>query len=219
VYILTRVTYASIDDFINRAQPTLEEGFEYRGPLAECKKGREELKKSTDAGLADTKSAQDIAGNADKIAASEVNTNGGLSPLVAKQLAGEQGMIGKTYADASRAADRGLSMRGMGVAPSGLSASIKNTGINNAGEAETGAVGNAFGMQNQLNNSAYTQPLNALGVANGGVGASTNAATALNKAGSTLGDIGSGLSGLAGIGSSLFGAGGMFGKGSKLGGG
>lgn len=176
---------------------------DYTGPVAECKKGRGELRGAANAGAVNTKQAQDIANTTQNIAGSEVNTNGGLSPLVAKQLANEKGMIGKSYADASRAADRGLSMRGMGVAPSGLTASIRNTGINNAGTAQTGAVGNAFGLQNQLNNTAYTQPLNAINAANGGVDATTNAGMALNKAGSTLGDIGSGLSGLAGIGASL----------------
>jgi len=210
--VITKLTYASIDDFINNAQPLTEEGYDYSGPVAELKKGREQLASAANAGEANTKSAQNIGDITTKLAGSEVNMNGGLSPLVAKQLANEQGLIGKTYADASRAADRGLAMRGMGVAPSGLSASIRNTGINNAGQAETGAVGNAFGLQNTLNNTAYNQPLNALNVANSGVGATTGAGTALNKAGSTWGDIGSGLSGLTGIGSSLFGKGGTFGK-------
>lgn len=182
------------------------------------KKGRGALGNAATAGQNNTTQAQDIANQGRKIADSEINTNGGLSPLVSKQLANEQGAIGKAYSTAAQGADRGLSMRGMGVAPSGLSASIKNTAINNAGEAQTGAVGGAFGTQNQLNNTALEQPLNALKVANGGVDATTSAATSLNKAGSTLGDIGSGLTGLAGIGTSLFGAGGMFGKGGKFGG-
>lgn len=167
------------------------------------KKGRGALGNAASAAQTNTTNAQNIGDQATKIANSEVNTNGGLSPLVAKQLANEKGQIGKTYSTAAQAADRGLSMRGMGVAPSGLSASIKNTAINNEGQAETGAVGNAFGTQNELNNTAYTQPLNAITAANGGVNATTNAGTALNKAGSTLGDIGTGLSGLAGIGANL----------------
>lgn len=178
------------------------------------KKGRGALGNAAQAGQTATQSGQNLVGQGQKIADSEINTSGGLSPLVSKQLANEQGMIGKTYADASRAANRGLSMRGMGVAPTGLTASIANTGINNAGTAQTGAVGNAFGTQNQLNNTALAQPISALNATTNGVNATTNAGTALNKAGSTLGDIGSGLSGLAGIGGSLFGAGGMFGKGS-----
>lgn len=179
------------------------------------KKGRGALGNAAQAGQTATQSGQNLVGQGQKIADSEIDTSGGLSPLVSKQLANEQGMIGKTYADASRAANRGLSMRGMGVAPTGLTSSIVNTGINNAGTAQTGAVGNAFGTQNQLNNTALAQPISALNATTNGVNATTNAGTALNSAGSTLGDVGAGLSGIAGIGGSLFGAPGMFGKGSK----
>lgn len=175
------------------------------------KKGRGALGNAAQAGQTATQSGQDLVGQGQKIANSEIDTSGGLSPLVAKQLANEHGMIGKTYSDASRAANRGLAMRGMGAAPTGLAASVTNTGINNAGQAQTGAVGNAFGVQNQLNNTALAQPISALNATTNGVNATTGAATALNKAGSTLGDIGSGLSGLANIGGSLFGAGGALG--------
>lgn len=206
--ITTRVTYSSIDDFINGRQPTAWEGFEYEGPVAELKKGRGELQSASTAGVNNTKQAQGIANDAENIAKSEINTSGGLSPLVSAQLANQKAQINKAYTTAAQAAQRGLAMRGMGVAPAGLDASIRNTAINNEGQAETGATGNAFGVQNELNNNAFKQPLSALDVANSGVNATTNAGTALNKAGSTLGDIGSGLSGLAGIGASIFGGGG-----------
>ena len=42
-------------------------------------------------------SGQGILGNATNVANSEVNTSGGLSPLVGKQLANEEGQIGKAY--------------------------------------------------------------------------------------------------------------------------
>lgn len=213
--ITTRVQYASIDDFINNANPTSWEGFEYVGPIVELKKGRGQLASAADAGVANTNQAQGIAKSTQNLAGQEVDASGGLSPLVQKQLANEQGLIGKAYSNAAQSQDRGLAQRGMSAAPTGLSASLKNTAINNAGQAQTGAVGNAFGLQNQLNQTAYDPSMRALGVANGGVDATTNAGTALSKAGSTLGDVGSGLSGLAGIGSSLFSAGGIFGKGSK----
>lgn len=163
------------------------------------KKGRGALGNAATAGQAATTTGQNITGDAMNVANSEVNTNGGLSPLISKQLANEQGQINKAYSGASQAADRGLSQRGMGVAPSGLTASIKNTAINNQGAADTGAVGNAFGTQNQLNNSAYAQPISALNATTGGINATTGAGTALNRAGSTLGDVGAGLSGLAGL--------------------
>lgn len=221
--ITTKATYASIEDFINGVQPAIWEGFEYDGPVALAKKGRNQLASASNAGVSNTSSAQDIAkqdqgiqkgyrNQSDQIANSQTNTNGGLSPLVAKQLANEQGMIGKTYANAAQGANKGLAERGMGVAPSGLSSSINNTAINNAGQAQTGMVGNAFGTQNQLNQGTLGydvgqqqqyDPLRALHTANEGVEATTGAASALNKAGSTLGDIGSGLQQLTSIGSNI----------------
>jgi hypothetical protein len=205
----TRAVYASIDSFIGGAAPWVWEGFTFSGSLAELKKGRNNLQTAANQGNQNTTQAQGIANKAQGIADSEVNLSGGLSPLVSKQLGNEQGQINKAYSGAASAAGRGLAMRGMGVAPSGMDASIKNTAIDDAGRAQTGAVGNAFGVQNSLNNSAYAQPLNALSVANGGVEAGTGAGAALSKAGSTMGDIGAGLTGLAGIGNSLFRPGGM----------
>lgn len=207
--ITTRATYASIDDFLNCALPISWEGFEYEGPVAELKKGRSALNNATTAGQTNTADAQNIANTTTGIANSEVNTSGGLSPLVSKQLASEKGNIQQAYTGASQAANRGLSQRGMGVAPSGLTASITNTGINNEGKAETGATGNAFGTQNELNNTAFAQPLSAVNAANSGVNATTGAASALNKAGSTLGDIGSGLGTVMGAASGLSGLGGI----------
>ncbi len=141
-------------------------------------------------------SGQGILGNATNVANSEVNTSGGLSPLVGKQLANEEGQIGKAYQGATQAALRGNTQRGMGVGPSGLTASVENTGINNAGAARTGAIGNAFGTQNTLNNTAYAQPISALNAENGSVNASTGANTALNNMPTIAGQIFSGLQGL-----------------------
>lgn len=210
--------------------------YEYDGTIDECKKGRGQLSSAANAGVKSTNSAMGIAGQdagiqggyrnqGNQIANSEINTNGGLSPLVAKQLANEQGQIGKAYSTASQAAQRGLSQRGMGVAPSGMNASITNSAINNAGQAQTGAVGNAFGTQNALNNGVMNydvgqqnlyNPLNALQVANQGVGATTGASSALNKAGSTLGDIGSGVGTLMGAATGLTGLGGLTGIGRSV---
>ena len=142
---------------------------------------------------------QGIVNNANQVAQSEVNTNGGLSPLVSKQLANNEAQIGKAYTGATEGALRGATQRGMGIGPSGLSASIENTGINNAGQAKTGAIGNAFGTQNTLNNTAYAQPISALGAENGAIGASTGANTALNRMPTTAGNIFSGLQGLSGM--------------------
>jgi hypothetical protein len=162
--------------------------------------GRGQQKTTAGAALNDINSGQGILGNATNVANSEVNTGGGLSPLVGKQLANEEGQIGKAYQGATQAALRGNTQRGMGVGPSGLTASVENTGINNAGAARTGAIGNAFGTQNTLNNTAYSQPIGALNAESGAVNASTGANTSLNNMPTTAGQIFGGLQGLAGTG-------------------
>ena len=100
---------------------------------------------------------QGLENQAQNIASSEINTSGGLSPLVSKQLANNEGQIGKAYQSAAQGAERGLAQRGMSAAPSGLQASLQNSQINNAGQAKTGAIGNAFGTQNELNQTALNQ--------------------------------------------------------------
>ena len=211
VGITVRVTTRAVYDIEGRL---LEwEGFEYFGPVAECKKGRNNLQTAANQGNQDTSTAQGIEQQGQNIANSEISTNGQLSPLVSKQLANEKAQIGKTYATSAQAAGKGLAMRGMGAAPTGAASSLTNTAINNAGNAETGVVGNAFGEQNELNNTALTQPLNAVNTANEGIGAATNAGEAVNKAGSTLGDIASGLGTIVGLGTGMAG----FGKAGGLG--
>jgi hypothetical protein len=163
------------------------------------KKGRGTLASAGNNAQQAAQEGSQLYNQGEGIANSEINTSGGLSPLVAKQLSNEQGMIGKAYQGASQAQDKGLAQRGMGNAPSGLSASIKNSAINNEGMADTGATGAAFGTQNQLNNGALNQATNALGAQTGAINAETNAGSALNKAGSTAGDVLSGLQGLSGV--------------------
>lgn len=214
VLITTRAVY-DIDGHL------LEwEGYEYFGEVAECKKGRGQTATAANQANAAGKSALNIANQdagiqggyrkqSDTLSNSMVNSSGGLSPLVSKQLANEQGMIGKTYGGLAQAAQKGLTMRGMGVAPTGLNASIANTANRQTGEAQTGAIGDAFGKQLGLNlggldyltgqQRAYN-PLTALETATGAANAGANAGAALSKEGSLLGDIGSGLSTLSGMG-------------------
>ena len=161
--------------------------------------GRGNQKTAVNTGTAALNTDAGTVGQAQNIADSEINTSGGLSPLVSKQLANEQGLIGKAYTTQAQAANRGLSQRGMGVAPSGLSASINNTAINNAGMQDTNAVGGAFGTQNQLNQTALNPVIAAEGAESNGLNASTNANTAYSNFPTTAGNIGLGISGLANI--------------------
>jgi hypothetical protein len=130
------------------------------------------------------------------IASSEIDTAGGLSPLISKQLANNEGQIQKSYASAAQGAQRGLAQRGMSAAPSGLQASITNSAINHAGEAKTGAIGNAFGTQNELNQTALNPAINALGATTGATNAATGANTALSQMPTMAGQVFSGLQGL-----------------------
>jgi hypothetical protein len=147
----------------------------------------------------DITTGQGLENQGQNIASSEINTSGGLSPLIAKQLAGNEAAIGKSYASAAQGAQRGLAQRGMGVAPSGLQASITNSAINNAGQAKTGAIGSAFGEQNMLNNQALAQPISALGATTGATQAATGANQALSNMPTLGGQIFSGLQGLGGM--------------------
>jgi len=91
--------------------------------------------------------------------------------------------------------------------------------------AQTGAVGNAFGTQNELNNGVLNydvgqqhlyDPLRAIQAGNESIGATTGAASALNKAGSTLGDVGTGIGTVLGAATGLKNLGGFTGISSNL---
>jgi len=138
-----------------------------------------------------------VENQAQNYATQAMNLSGGLSPLVSKQLANEQGQIGKAYQSAGQAQQRGLSQRGMGSAPSGLSASIANTGVNNLGQAQTGAIGNAFGTQQNLNATALNPALAAEGAQAGNIGDASGANQALASMPSLGQQIFSGLQGVA----------------------
>jgi hypothetical protein len=73
--------------------------------------------------------------------------DGGLNPYLKEQFGREKEQIGKAYGDTLAAAQKGVTARGMGVAPSGASTSMINTAGRNAGEAETGAYGDAVNHQ------------------------------------------------------------------------
>jgi len=145
----------------------------------------------------DITTGQGLENQAQNVASQSINTSGGLSPLVSKQLANNEGQIGKAYQSAAQGAQRDLAQRGMSAAPSGLQASITNSAVNNAGQAKTGAIGNAFGTQNELNQTALNPAISALGATTGATNAATGANTALSQMPTIGGQIFSGLQGLA----------------------
>ena len=154
----------------------------------------------------DVTTGQGLENQAQNLASADMNLNGGLSPLVSRQLAGNEAAIGKSYASAAQGAQRGLAQRGMSAAPSGLQASITNSAVNNAGQAKTGAIGNAFGTQNELNQTALNPAISALGATTGATNAATGANTALSQMPSTGANVFSGLQGLAGMANSATGS-------------
>jgi len=85
----------------------------------------------------------------------------------------------------------------MGVAPSGLQASFQNSQIQNAGAAKTGAIGNAFNTQQELNQTALNPAISALGATTGATNAATGANQALSNMPTIGGQIFSGMQGLA----------------------
>jgi hypothetical protein len=145
----------------------------------------------------DITTGQGLENQAQNVASQSINTSGGLSPLVSKQLANNEGQIGKAYQSAAQGAQRGLAQRGMSAAPSGLQASITNSAVNNAGQAKTGAIGNAFGTQNELNQTALNPAISALGATTGATNAATGANQALSSMPTIGGQIFSGMQGLA----------------------
>ena len=154
----------------------------------------------------DVTTGQGLENQAQNLASADMNLNGGLSPLVSRQLAGNEAAIGKSYASAAQGAQRGLAQRGMSAAPSGLQASITNSAVNNAGQAKTGAIGNAFGTQNELNQTALNPAISALGATTGATNAATGANTALSQMPSTGANVFSGLQGLAAMANSATGS-------------
>lgn len=210
------------------------EGYEYEGPVAECKKGREVVDQAGKNSLATSGVATDVAkqarGIADKdqalqtgyrdksdAAANDLLTvpqNGGLNPALARAFEQEKTQIGRAYNDTAGAAMRGIAARGMGVAPSGIEASIRNTAGRNADEAETTAYGDLLSKQLGLGVQGIERgdqqqqtydPNKPLATTVSGLNASTNANEAATSAGekrgkmgSKLGDIFSGISRVAG---------------------
>lgn len=196
------------------------EGYEYEGEVAECKKGRETVDAAGKGQLGLGKQAGDIAtadqgiqsgyrGAADTAADNllTVPANGGLNPALSRAFEQEKTQIGKAYGDTAQAGLRGIAARGMGVAPTGLNASIMNTAGRNADEATTNAYGDLLnkqlglgvsGIQRQDQQQQVYDPTRPIGAASGAYSGATSAGAARNKMGSKLGDIASGISGIAG---------------------
>jgi hypothetical protein len=80
-----------------------------------------------------------------------------------------------------------------------MQASLQNSAINAGGQAKTGAIGNAFNTQQELNQTALNPAISALGATTGATNAATGANTALSQMPSTGANVFSGLQGLGSL--------------------
>jgi hypothetical protein len=184
------------------------EGYNYFGPVDLLGGGKSAGRANTGAaasgagalGTNATNLANTYEGSSLPFAKSLVpGANGGLSPYAAAQLGQEKTGIENTYKGLAQSGLKQLGNRGL--APPGSSASIINTANQNEGAAQTGAYQNA--MQNTLGQGLaginYMNPLNAIQAGTGAYGTQGQLGNLQTQQGSMLGDIGAGLSGLAGI--------------------
>lgn len=194
--------------------------YEYDGPVALCKKGRESQQKITDAQIKmmqEQQAKQAIEQAAADRTISQFETQGKpgqLSPAAAAQLGSDMDNINRTYNGMRQTAFANMGARGFGSAPSGFSLAAQN-GINlGQAEAGTGAFRNAQANTQALLDRALQARMglsgqNLSGENNAAV-TGMNSALAQSKMGSTLGDIGQGISTAANIAGSAMGMAGAF---------
>lgn len=198
------------------------------GPLAMAKKGRESAAKITDAQLKQMEqqglSQQHEQQHADNtIGTWETQGQPGqLSPAAAAQLASDNNNIARTYNGMRQQAFASMGARGFGSAPSGFGLASQNAV--NQGQANAGseAFRNAQKNTQALQEAAVQARMGLSGQNLQGENAAANTgltgAVDQSKMGSTLGDIGQGVSIAAGLVNPVVGAGQAIGKAfSKLG--
>jgi hypothetical protein len=195
------------------------EGCYYSGPLALCNSsGRAPAETATSNLLGQNKFAGDVigswwnpfqssAGTVRKFGTSLIpKKSGELSPYAQAAYEQQKRNIERNAADATGAGIRTLAERGFGTGPSGALSSVINTTNRNAGDAETNAYEDAMGRTAQEgalgaglleNEQQLANPMTAADLAVRANSAAAQAAAARHGMGSPLGDIGSGIQGLA----------------------
>lgn len=186
--------------------------YEYDGPVALAKKGRETVE---DAAKKSGKLADTAQGWATENRAATTPFNkslipsasGELSPYVKAQLDKQKSDIAKTYGDIAQTGMRAAASRGFGSAPGGNIASIYNTAGRNAGEAERSAYADAQNRTAQLGlaGSELLDPNKPLQEATGATGQEGELGVARGKMGSGFSDVLGGLGGLVNLGTSVLG--------------
>jgi hypothetical protein len=193
----------------------LMEREEWEGRGYKHKKGRGQVEQNmADAGAAAKQ--QNANSQAQYQSAADANAKnladsqpGSLTPAAQAQLASDKNNIANTYNGIRQTAFQTLGQRGMGSAPSGFGATAENAVDLGEANAGTAAYRNAqVNTQNEQNFGTQEAGLLSgqqgnLGIGN--IGQSTTAAMDRSQMGSTLGDIGQGLSTAAGIAGAAFG--------------
>lgn len=205
----TKITLQLTED-VSRYVLVSDEWYEYEGVIAEAKKGREgegQVAKSQQALAASETPAflgevSPINNFLDEYTPSSPTS---FSPAVQAQYDADMSNVRNTYSNLASSGFRQLGARGFGSAPTGAASSLTSSLGREEGQGETDAYRNA-----QVNNTnqgfralagrmglmSQVDPNRALS------GAGTSYAN-LNKMGSTLGDIGAGISSAAGIATGL----------------
>lgn len=175
------------------------DGWDYGGPVMECKKGREVMEQNmkADQAAAAQQRANEQAqyGTATKLEGEEVagTTPGSLSPAATARLASDRDQIANTYNGIRQTAFRTMGQRGFGSAPSGFTAAAGNAADLGEATQDTAAYRNAQQETQREREHAMGTATTLSGqqgsLGNQASGESTSAAVARNKAGSTFGDI------------------------------
>ena len=187
----------------------VDEVFHYAEITGQCKKGRDIVSQNAKTGQNVATGNQSAAQGALALQQGALGedlgstTPGSLSPAATAQLASDRDQIANTYNGIRQTAFRTLGQRGMGSAPSGFAQTAENAADLGQATADTGAYRNAqVNTQNERNFATGQEGQIATSqgqLGNQALGQSTNAGVALNKMGSTAGDILGGVAELAPI--------------------
>jgi hypothetical protein len=203
-FIYTNPTYQMTDDGLMLVETRW---CVYEGPLWECKKGREQAKTLTNDEIAQEKAlaakqAAEQAAADKTIGTFETQGQPGqLSPAAAAQLAADNDNINRTYNGMRQTAFATMGARGFGNAPSGFGLAEQNAINQGQAQAGTGAFRNAQVNTQNLEDKALNARMGLSGQDMSGqtaaAGTGLQGAQAMNKMGSTLGDIAGGVAAIA----------------------
>lgn len=164
------------------------------------KKGRESQSKITDQQMAlasqnQATRQQELGGVNDFVNQVKSTAPGQLSPYAQAQLASDLGHIHTTYSNMKQAGFRGIAQRGLGSAPTGAVSSLTNTLDRASGADENAAYEDALKRQYGENLDALKAQMGLVSEFNpeGDLSQASSSAARQAQMGSTLGDIGAGI--------------------------